>query len=145
MALGPEEVVRTFVEEAFNKGNLDIVDELVAPRMTENEKHDPGHPDGPDGVRRVVSMVREAFPDYHLTIDDLAVAGDIVWARMTGTGTQTGPFFGYPPSGKPATFMALEQLRVVDGQIVEHWACVDMFGALVQLGLLPPPGPMAEA
>ncbi|HWH26245.1 MAG TPA: hypothetical protein VNT53_06335 [Pseudolysinimonas sp.] len=27
-------------------------------------------------------------------------------------------------------------------KIVEHWAVVDMFGAFVQLGLLPAPGAM---
>lgn len=142
MSLDNVRIVQTLVDEGFNKGNYKVVDELIHPDMVENEKHDASHPNGPEGVKMVMSMVRSAFSDWHLTIDEYAVDGDKVWARMTGRGTNDGSFFGYPASNKKAEVLALEMMRIVDGQVVEHWAVVDMYGTLVQLGLIPPPGPM---
>jgi predicted ester cyclase len=88
----------------------------------------------------VIASLRRAFPDFHLAIDDLAVGGDTVWLRMTGTGTNAGSFMGHPPTGRPMRTAVFDALRVEDGRIVEHWGVPDRLGALFQLGLATPPG-----
>lgn len=135
------EVMRVVVEEGFSKGNLAALDAVVAPSYVE---HQPGL--GPDlaGFKRSIAGLRAAFPDFTLTIEDLTVDGDRVWARLRGRGTQGGPFFGLPPSGQRIEVDVLDVIRVEGGLLVEHWGVPDRFSMLEQLGLLPKAGPQSH-
>ena len=60
-------VVRRFVEEVMNGGDLEAADELVAP---DHVNHDPTAPEvqaGPEGVKELIGVYRSAFPDIHFT------------------------------------------------------------------------------
>ena len=139
MTQAPETVVRRLIEEGFNGGNLDVVEELNADELVEHQKFGPNHAGGSDGVKAVVSSLRSAFSDFHLEIEDLAVDGDKVWVRMTGSGTNDGSFMGNPPTGRRMQTDVFDVCRVVDGKIVEHWGVPDRLGVLFQLGLAQPP------
>lgn len=141
MAASPETVVRRLIEEAFNGGNLDVADELNAEGLVEHQQYGPNHPDGPEGVKRVIHSLRNAFSDFRLEIEDLAVNADRVWIRMVGTGTHDGVFMGHAPTGKKMRVDVFDVCRVVDGKIVEHWGVPDRLGVLFQLGLVQPPAP----
>jgi predicted ester cyclase len=140
-----EAVARRLIEEGFNRGELAVADELVAPDMVEHQDFGPGHAPGAEGVKAVIASLRRAFPDFHLAIDDLAVQGDTVWLRMTGTGTNDGPFMGNAPTGRPMRTAVFDVLRVEGGRIVEHWGVPDRLGALFQLGLAQPPSRTSPA
>lgn len=139
MTSAQETVVRRLIEEGFNQGNLDVVDELIAPDMVEHQDFGPDHASGPQGVKAVIASLRRAFPDFHLAIDDVAVRDDLVWLRMTGTGTNDGPYMGHEPTGRPMRTPVFDVLRVDGARIVEHWGVPDRLGALFQLGLAAPP------
>src|SRR5579871_1511723 len=100
MSHTPEELVRRLIEEGFNQGDLDVVDELVSPDMIEHQSFGPGHAPGGTGVKAVIASLRRAFPDFHLAIDDLTVDEDTVWLRMSASGTNDGSFMGNPPTGR---------------------------------------------
>jgi predicted ester cyclase len=134
-----EAIVRRLIEEGFNDGRLDVADELISPQLVEHQSFGPGHAPGAEGVKAVIASLRRAFSDFHLTIDDLAVAGDTVWLRMTGTGTNDGSFMGNPPTGRPMRTDVFDALRVENERIVEHWGVPDRLGTLFQLGLAQPP------
>ncbi|HSC90536.1 MAG TPA: ester cyclase [Gaiellaceae bacterium] len=136
----PETIVRRLIEEGFNQGDLSVADELVSPELVEHQSFGPDHAPGAEGVKAVISSLRRAFSDFHLAIDDLAVAGDTVWLRMTGTGTNDGSFMGHPRTGRRMRTDVFDALRVEDGRIVEHWGVPDRLGTLFQLGLAEPPG-----
>ena len=138
-SLDPETIVRRLIEDGFNGGNLAVADELVAPDCVEHQNYGPGHPDGADGVKAVIASLRRAFSDFHLSIEDLAVAGDTVWFRMTGSGTNDGSFMGHPPTGRTMRTDVFDVVRISDGRIVEHWGVPDRLGVLFQLGLASPP------
>ena len=87
----------------------------------------------------MISSLRRAFSDFHLAIDDLAVDGDKVWLRMTGTGTSDGSFMGHPPTGRRMRTDVFDVVRVKEGRIVEHWGVPDRLNTLFQLGLAQPP------
>jgi len=143
MSSTQEAVARRLIEEGFNEGNLTVVDELISPRMVEHQDFGPDHAPGPAGVKAVIASLRRAFPDFHLEIDDVAVRDDLVWLRMTGTGTNDGPFMGHDPTGRSMRTPVFDVLRVDGARIVEHWGVPDRLGALVQLGLAPRPRPAA--
>ena len=138
-----EQVYRRLIDEVFNQGRLDVADELVAPDCVEHQRGGLG--DGPDGVKRTAKMLRSAFPDFSLTIADLAVDGDKVWARQRGGGTNTGSFFGFPPTGKTADIEVFDSVRIENGRIVEHWGVPDQLGMLAALGLIALPRRPAHA
>jgi steroid delta-isomerase-like uncharacterized protein len=135
----PEAVVRRLIDEGFSAGRLEVADDLVAHDLVEHQDFGPDHAPGAAGVRAVIASLRRAFPDFRLAIEDLVVAGDVVWIRNVATGTHDGPFMGHPPTGRPMRIQVFDVLRVVDGRIVEHWGVPDRLGALLQIGALRPP------
>jgi predicted ester cyclase len=128
-----QEVLRLVIEEGFNKGNYDALDPLFAP---DYEEHQFGLKTTLQGFKEDIRYLRAGFPDLHLTIEDIVADGDKVWIRMTGRGTNRGPFMG-PPTNKPMTITVFDICRFEDGKIVEHWGVPDRFAVLAQLGLLP--------
>lgn len=128
------------IEEAFNKGNLSVVDHLVAEDMKERQR---GNNDGPEGMKEVVRTLRAWFPDFEMQAEDVVAAGDKVWIRFAARGTNLGPFMGNPPTGRTVLIDVIDIVRFKDGKIVEHWGVPDQLGVMLQLGLLgkrqPPP------
>ena len=140
----PETVARLLIEEGFNRGDLSVADELSSPELVEHQNFGPNHAPGAEGVKAVITSLRRAFPDFRLEIEDLVVDGDLVWLRMVGSGTNDGSFMGHEPTGRTMRTAVFDVLRVRDGRIVEHWGVPDRLGALLQLGLVPPPAPAAS-
>ena len=129
---------RTF-EEVFNKGDLAIVDDLVAPDFVNHEVPPGMNNRGPDSTRQVVRMLRTAFPDLHFTIEDLVAEGDTVAGRVTMSGTHLGPFQGILPTGRSLQQAHMHFVRFRDGKAIEHRAVRDDLGMMRQLGLIPTP------
>jgi steroid delta-isomerase-like uncharacterized protein len=131
-------IVVQLYEEVFNKGDLNLADKLVAPNAVDHEpQRSPGAPGGPQGLKALVTMLRNAFPDDHYMIDDLIAEGDKVVARLTHSGTHLGAFWGLPPTGKHISTTSIHIFRFADGQLVEHWASRDDMSLMQQLGVIP--------
>lgn len=95
-----------------------------------------------DGFKRMVEMLRAAFPDFESAVEDMVVEGDKVAVRSVNRGTHTGPLMGIPPTGKRVSWEGMAILRVRDGKIVERWGVIDTLSLLQQLGAAPHrPGP----
>jgi predicted ester cyclase len=92
-------VIRRLIEEVYNEGDLDVVDELVAPDVF-NHAAVPEHEHGLDGFKHVMEWVREFSSDVHYDIEDLIAEGEKVAVRMTQSGTHTGTVRGIPPPAK---------------------------------------------
>lgn len=131
-----EAIYRRLIEEGFNQGNLAVVDELVAPGAREHQR---GARDGVEGTKDTIKYLRSAFPDFRITIDEVVVSGDMVWARQRGGGTNLGSFAGHPPTGRSGLTDVIDLVRIEDGKIVEHWGVPDQLGMMMTLGLIAPP------
>jgi steroid delta-isomerase-like uncharacterized protein len=132
-------VARRLFEEVFNKKNLALAGELLAPGAVSHTAP-PGTADGPEGLRQVATMLSSAFPDHHHTIEDMIAEGDKVVVSATFSGTHQGAFMGIPPTGKHFSQREIHILRITDGKLAEHWAVTDGLAMLRQLGMLPAPG-----
>jgi steroid delta-isomerase-like uncharacterized protein len=132
-------LVRRFYDEFVNPGNPEVADEIIAPECL---FYFGGNfmGTGPEAVKRTLQMMRGAFPDLHLTIEELAAEGDTVAERLTGRGTHQGEFMGIAPTGKRVEFEALALFHVAEGKIVENRGMPDMLGLLQQIGAVPPLG-----
>lgn len=60
-----------------------------------------------------------AFPDSHVTVDDMLAEGDRVATKKTFTGTHTGDFMGIAPTGNRVTLQYVDILRLRDGRIID--------------------------
>ena len=127
-------------EELWNKKNYAITQELVHPDFTAHGAGGQEIKQGPDGVAGMVSTWHAAFPDGHMTLDDLITEGDLSVIRMTFTGTHMGDFYGVPPCGKVITATSIGIDRVIDGKITEGWGELNMLGMMMQMGAIPTPG-----
>lgn len=135
-ASSPEEnkaLMRRFIEEVWNQGKLDAADKLFHPQATSPSA--PQLPVGPAGVRAIATLFRSAFPDFHMTIEDLIAEADLVVGRFTQGGTHRGEFMGVAPTGRQVQFTETGILRIAGGQVVESWYETDMLGLLQQLGV----------
>ena len=125
---------RRAIEEGWNRGNLAAIDELFSPDFVE---HQAGIAPGRDGVEGSIGVLRTAFPDLHLAVEDAAADGDRVWLRLHATGTHAGPFMGLPGTGRRIDITVIDIARIVDGRLVEHWGVADRFSVAQQIGLVP--------
>lgn len=131
---------RRFIDEVFNQGNLETVDELVSADLNEHEQLPPGFRPGREGLKDLIKALRAAFPDGKTSVEDIAIDGDKVWARNRSRGTNTGPFMGMPATGKIVEFEIMDLCRFDGGKIVEHWGVADNIAMMQQLGVVPAPG-----
>ena len=133
-----QQLYRRVTQEAFSKGDLSVIDELLSDDFQEHEPA-PGLRPGRDGVKDLVGMMRTAFPDLRMRIDDTFSVGDQLCARATFIGTNTGSFMGNPPTGKAVEWEAIDVIRFKGGRLAEHWGQMDMVGLLTQLGIVAMP------
>jgi steroid delta-isomerase-like uncharacterized protein len=139
MAQDYAETVRRFVEEAFNQGDLDVIEELYADRFV---THEPGTPQAertPDDVKQFVSAYRSAFPDGRSTFDEAIVQGDRLAYRWTFRGTHEGDLLGIAATGKQADIWGVTFLRFENDKVAEQWNGWDMLGLMQRLGVAPEP------
>jgi steroid delta-isomerase-like uncharacterized protein len=132
-------VVRRYLDEAWNKRNVDILDELMAPNYA---RYLPGQdkPLDREGQKQRIAGFHKAMPDLIFHVDDLFAEGDSVVFRVMIRGKHDGTFMGVAPTGKQLTVTAIDIARLENGKIVDHWGQMDMLGLMRQLGLIPMPG-----
>jgi len=128
-----------FLEEVVNKGNLAVIDELVAANFIDHSALPGAAPDR-EGYKQFFAMTRTAFPDFHSTLEDMIAEGDKVVERFTVRGTHKGEFMGIAPTGKQVEVEGIAIHRLAGGKIVEDWFSMDMLGMMQQLGVVPAPG-----
>ncbi len=136
MSRQTEAVVRRYFTETLNKGNLDVIDELISRSYV---SHYPAGRDlggGPEDVKQLVASVRRGFPDVVFSLDDIFSDGEKVTARWTFRGVHQGDFMGVSPTGKRVEVFGIAVYRVADGQIQETWVSWDALGLMKQLDVL---------
>jgi steroid delta-isomerase-like uncharacterized protein len=138
-----KDVVRRFWG-VWEEGNIGLVDELVAPDYVNHSPGIPDQPEGPEGIKAVVSMFRGGMPDLRVVIDDMIAEGDKVAIRYTLEGTHEGELFGVPPTGRRISIESVTIERVSGGKIREHWRVTDTLDMMQQLGAMPTPEHAAE-
>ena len=138
-------VVSRVADDIWTRGNLEVVDEVMA---ADARYHGPHMPDGlgdRESWRGAIEMYRGAFPDSRVTFEDLIVCGDdIVVGRWRATGTHTEPLPNVEPTGKRIDIGGITIYRLASGKIVEAWEQLDLLGMWQQLGVFDAPGHEAE-
>jgi predicted ester cyclase len=146
MSEANKELVRRHFEEIFNHKNLAVCDEIMAEDFVEHAAAPfapsaPGRVNGPQAMRATAEWLRAQFPDLQMTIEAIVAEGDTVAVRILSEGTNLGAFNGVlPPTGKHFVARQSHWFRVADNKLAEHWATREDLPAMLQLGILQPPG-----
>jgi steroid delta-isomerase-like uncharacterized protein len=131
-------LVRRLVEEGQSRGNMEVVDELLAEDFADHSAF-PGVPPDREGARQLFSALHAAFEDFHAVIHRQVAEGGKVATHKTFHGVQRDEFMGVPPTGRRVAFDVIDILYVENGRITDHWTQVDMLGLMRQLGVVPEP------
>ncbi|MGE0815690.1 MAG: ester cyclase [Vicinamibacterales bacterium] len=128
-------VITRYFDEVWNGGDLDVLDELLAPDYVNHSPSIPNPRPGPADLKPIVRAMREGAPDLHYEILDLVVDGDRAAVFLRVTGTHTGALFGLPPTGRPFDIRQMQIEWLKDGRLWQHWRVSDEREWLRQLGL----------
>jgi steroid delta-isomerase-like uncharacterized protein len=124
----------------MNSGDVELiaatVDEVVEPDALIRTPFPLGKT-GARALEEVFARLRRAFPDLHVTIEDVIAEGDKVVTRNTVTGTHRGEYLGLAPTGRPITYDEIFIFRFAGGRIAETWGVVDVLSQLRQLDAIP--------
>ena len=131
-------IAQRWFEEVWNQGKESAIDELLSPEGVgfglaegETEVH------GPPQLKPFVRNMRNAFPDFHIKIEDMMAEGDKVAVRFQVTGTHKGDGLGFPPTGNKIELTGMTIIRFERGQLVHGWNNWDQLGMLRQLNQSP--------
>jgi steroid delta-isomerase-like uncharacterized protein len=127
-------LVRRFYEEVWNRRNVGVTSEVFADDYVRHDLRPTTAAPGPEGQARIAAEFRTAFPDLRMEIDLIVAQDDLVAARWTTEGTNTGPWGGRPATGRRARFSGVNVFRIRDGKVVELWNHRDDLGLIQQLG-----------
>ena len=131
------EASRRVIEEAFNEGKLEVLDEICADDFI---GHDPLAGDqNVATVKQTIAGYRDAFPDLTFSIEDVLGADDRVAMRWRAVGTFQNEFMGQQPTGEkgePTEGISIDRFDE-DGKLVETWNQWDTIGFMREIGMIP--------
>lgn len=123
-----KELVRRFIEQVMNAGDISAIPELMVPRSM-----------FAGAFEGFVAKFKVSFPDFHLSIEDIFGEGDKVLVQTTMRATQTGPAMGHPATGNTFMTTGIYIFRVANGKLVSGQWVFDRMETAQQLGWIPIP------
>jgi predicted ester cyclase len=127
--------VRKFVDEVWNSRNYEAAADLYG------DTYANAFGKGPSARIEPIRRHHGAFPDLHLDIEELIVAGDAVVLRCTFRGTDTGGYLDRPPTGRAVEEWVVTIMHFEDDEVVREWIGADKLGLFIQLGAVDNPWP----
>lgn len=133
-------LISRIADDIWNRGDIGVVEELMVSDAKYHGPHMPNGVGGREDWKRAITMYLAAFPDSHVTYDELIVTDDTVIGRWSATATHTGELPGLAPTGKPISISGITIYRFSGNKISEAWEQLDMLGMWQQLGVITLPG-----
>jgi predicted ester cyclase len=116
-----KELVRRYQEQVFNGRDVDAIGEYWADQQLR------------EMLTRGCLTYLDAFPDLHVSVDEMIAEGDSVFVRSTITGTHDGEFKGIAPTGRNVAAECAEVFRLADGKLVGYWCLMNVASLMRQL------------
>lgn len=138
MSEANKQVLRAFLEDVINRGQLERANDLVKEDFIELDPL-PGQQQGREGLKAVIAMLRAAFPDMHWVPNEMIAEEDKVVTRFTWTGTHRGVFLGIPPTAKAVEVKGVVIDRLEQGRMADSRILMDTMSLMQQLGVIPGP------
>jgi steroid delta-isomerase-like uncharacterized protein len=121
-------LARRFLE-AQASGDLDTLDELMAPDFVDRSVL-PGQGSSREDYKRSVVDMLGAFSNISFTVVGQIAEGDLVASRFTGRSVHRGTFLGVAPTGDETPYSGMTFHRIADGKIAEEWGESDFLSVM---------------
>lgn len=131
----PTTVVGRFIEECWSHGRIDLVDELVARDFVDHLPIDDDLPHGSQGMKATIRLIRMAFEDLRLLVEDMIAEDDRVVVRFKLEGTHNGRLTGRLAALDRVEIAGMAIYRVEHFQITDQWCMFDLIGLMQQIGV----------
>lgn len=131
-------IVRRYLEEIWNQGDLETADEILAPTFV--FRGVARTIEGLEAFKQYVAAVRTTFPDIQFITEDSIAEGDKVVSHWTMSGTQEGEFMGIAATGEHFTVPGVSILYLSEEKLAEAQPFWDRLSLMEQLGVSPTPG-----
>jgi predicted ester cyclase len=125
-----KELIKSFVEEVFNKHNLTAIDKYHATNLTN------GSGKTVESFKQSLTALFSGFPDLHVNIEHILAENNFVLVFLNFTGTHKADFQGMPSTNNRMTIRSADLYRIENGMIIEHWDVVDSLDLLKQTGAI---------
>jgi steroid delta-isomerase-like uncharacterized protein len=135
-------VIQAFIEDVLNQRRLERADDLVKENFVELDPL-PGQDQGREGLKAILRVLWQAFPDMHWVVKERVGEGDKVVTRFKWTGTHRGAFMGIPATGRSVEVKGVVIDRLEQGKMADSRILMDTLGLMQQLGAIPPAPPAA--
>ena len=118
-------LVRRFLKELAEKGNFDVMDELLAEGFV-NRNPTPGQGPTREDYKRSVEEILRTFSITNFTIEEQIAEGDTVVTKYTQSGFTRGERFGVALPEKEDTLEGIFIHRTSGGKISEEWRTLNV-------------------
>ncbi|MBN1163191.1 MAG: ester cyclase [Candidatus Krumholzibacteriota bacterium] len=135
MSTGAKELVKRYVEEFWNKGDLEGLKNLTTEDFNYHLGLQP--PRDREEMAEFIKVTHHTFPDWRVEITDMIAEGDRVVIKWRGKGTHRESFHGIPATGREIKMGGINIYRLEGGRIAEEWEQTDTVSMLQQMGVLP--------
>lgn len=137
MSADLKQKMQSIIEEAYNKGNLDVLDGLIDSdycRYQPPMKKIVGMAD----YKKFITEVRGAYSNFEMKLEEILMDGNKTVIRIVLTGKHTGktPTIQAPPTGREVAMAGCTVSTWKDGKVVEEWAYNDYMGLTQQFGVM---------
>lgn len=132
------QIVAEFIDKVLSQGEIDATGDYFWEDVVELEPF-PGQGPGLEGLKDLLRMLRNAFPDMYWMVQEQMEDGDKVMTRFIWTGTHQGDFMGVPPSGNHASVWGMVIDRFEGDKIKDTRIIMDVMGLMMQIGAIPAP------
>lgn len=132
MAQYNKERMRGFYKDVVNAHKAAAIADYCTKDFRDHNP-DPGQKQGMKGLQGAFQAMFDAFPDLHVTVEQMVAEGDLAVARVTMTGTQKGEYMGMPASGKRFKMGGIDIVKIKDGKATERWGYFDGAAMMEQL------------
>jgi steroid delta-isomerase-like uncharacterized protein len=124
--------------EVFNSADYAAFGDFIADDFIDHSPF-PGQKPGLEGIIGAFKMMKNAYPDMKITVNDVIVnsSNDKAAVLMTFTGTNKGEMMGMKPTGKSVNFQGIDLLYFKNDKATEHWGYIDTDTMMKQLGMMP--------
>lgn len=130
-----KKLIRKYIEEIINTGNINKIEEFISPKYTEIHEGKK-HTVGIEGAKEHIIGVRQTYPDLTLTVDRQIAEGDWVATCITARGTHRGSWLGIKPTGKQVSFTGVNIEKIENGKITEHGGAANLLYQLLEIGAI---------
>lgn len=133
-----KDLIRRCMDEIWNKGDLTLIDRVFAPGYVFRHPNFPEPLAGPESYKKFVAAYRQAFPDLHVSMNEMVAEGEIVFYRWSAVGTHERELrttsLAAPATHRQVLWTGVTVTTVRDGMIMDDLMYSDTMGLRMQLG-----------